>query len=64
MLVHYVATSYGDKESVGSATYNVSPPEIGGFFNKLQCFCFTEQRLAAGERLDDAGGVLHRPRPR
>jgi cytochrome c oxidase assembly protein subunit 11 len=51
VLVHYVATSYGDKESVGSATYNVSPPEIGGFFNKLQCFCFTEQRLMAGERL-------------
>jgi cytochrome c oxidase assembly protein subunit 11 len=51
VLVHYVATSYGDRETVGSATYNVSPPEIGGFFNKLQCFCFTEQRLAAGERL-------------
>jgi cytochrome c oxidase assembly protein subunit 11 len=51
VLVHYVATSHSDKESVGSATYNVSPPEIGGFFNKLQCFCFTEQRLAAGERL-------------
>jgi cytochrome c oxidase assembly protein subunit 11 len=52
VLVHYVATSYGDRETVGSATYNVSPPEIGGFFNKLQCFCFTEQRLAAGERLE------------
>lgn len=51
VLVHYVATSHSDKESVGSATYNVSPPEIGGFFNKLQCFCFTEQRLMAGERL-------------
>ena len=51
VLVHYVAISQGDRETVGSATYNVSPPEIGGFFNKLQCFCFTEQRLAAGERL-------------
>jgi cytochrome c oxidase assembly protein subunit 11 len=52
VLVHYVATSQSERETVGSATYNVSPPEIGGFFNKLQCFCFTEQRLSAGERLE------------
>jgi Cytochrome oxidase assembly factor len=52
VLVHYVATSYSDRETVGSATYNVSPPEIGGFFNKIKCFCFTEQRLASGERLE------------
>jgi cytochrome c oxidase assembly protein subunit 11 len=52
MLVHYVATSHSDRETVGSASYNVSPPEAGGFFNKLQCFCYTEQRLSAGERLE------------
>jgi len=52
VLVHYIATSLGAKETVGIASYNVSPPEAAGYFNKLQCFCFTDQRLAAGERLE------------
>jgi cytochrome c oxidase assembly protein Cox11 len=33
----------------GQASYNVSPPTVGGYFNKINCFCFTEQRLKAGE---------------
>jgi cytochrome c oxidase assembly protein subunit 11 len=51
-LVHYVASSNAKAETVGIASYNVTPPEAGGYFNKLECFCFTEQRLAAGERLE------------
>jgi cytochrome c oxidase assembly protein subunit 11 len=51
-LVHYVARNTDAHASVGTATYNVSPPVAGGYFNKLQCFCFTEQRLAAGEQLE------------
>jgi cytochrome c oxidase assembly protein subunit 11 len=51
-LLHYVAKNTGERASVGTATYNVSPPVAAGYFNKIQCFCFTEQRLAAGETLD------------
>jgi cytochrome c oxidase assembly protein subunit 11 len=51
-LVHYTAQSGGREASTGTATYNVSPPQAGAYFNKMQCFCFTEQSLAAGERLE------------
>ena len=51
-LIHYIARNAGSESSVGTATYNVSPPQAGAYFNKLQCFCFTDQRLAAGERMD------------
>ena len=50
--MHYVAQNIAAQESVGTATYNVSPPVAAGYFNKLECFCFTEQRIAAGERLE------------
>jgi cytochrome c oxidase assembly protein subunit 11 len=51
-LVHYVAKNLAARASVGTASYNVSPPVAAGYFNKIQCFCFTEQRLAAGEQLE------------
>ena len=51
-LVHYIARNAGSDSNIGTATYNVSPPQAGAYFNKLQCFCFTDQRLAAGERMD------------
>jgi cytochrome c oxidase assembly protein subunit 11 len=50
-LVHYVATNLSSDETVGTATYNVSPPQAGIYFAKMQCFCFSEQRLAPGEKL-------------
>ena len=34
------------------ATYNVYPPKAGLYFNKIQCFCFEEQRLGAREEID------------
>jgi cytochrome c oxidase assembly protein subunit 11 len=52
LLVHYVAQNIAAQESIGTATYNVSPPVAAAYFNKLECFCFTEQRIAAGERLE------------
>jgi cytochrome c oxidase assembly protein subunit 11 len=51
-LVHYAATNEWSQASTGTASYNVSPPQAGAYFNKMQCFCFTEQKLDAGERMD------------
>lgn len=51
-LFHYTAKSYGSAETEGIASYNISPPEAAGYFNKLQCFCFTNQRLSPGETMD------------
>lgn len=51
-LVHYVAKNEWSEPTVGTASYNVSPPQAGFYFNKMQCFCFTDQRLGPGERID------------
>lgn len=51
-IATYRATNTGDKPTVGTASYNVVPDQAGTFFNKLACFCFTEQKLAAGESID------------
>jgi cytochrome c oxidase assembly protein subunit 11 len=51
-LFHYTAKSNGSAETTGIASYNISPPEAAGYFNKLQCFCFTNQRLSPGETMD------------
>jgi cytochrome c oxidase assembly protein subunit 11 len=48
-LAFYKVTNHSDKTVVGSATFNVTPDQAGSFFNKIQCFCFTEQRLEPGE---------------
>ena len=48
----YVATNVGADQSVGTSTYNVSPPTAGAYFNKLDCFCFTEQPLEPGETVE------------
>ena len=48
----YKATNLGDAPSWGTATFNVSPGAAGVYFNKIECFCFTEQELAAGQTVD------------
>ena len=50
--VHYTITNETARETWGQASYNVSPPQVGSYFTKINCFCFTEQRLNAGETRD------------
>ncbi len=50
-LAYYEAYNPTDKPIVGRATYNVSPFKVGSYFSKIECFCFTEQRLEPGERV-------------
>jgi cytochrome c oxidase assembly protein subunit 11 len=52
VTVGYTAVNESARETVGEASYNVSPPTAGAYFSKLNCFCFTEQRLKPGERRD------------
>jgi cytochrome c oxidase assembly protein subunit 11 len=51
-LSFFTATNKSDKAITGVATYNVHPPKVGLYFNKIQCFCFEEQRLLPGETVD------------
>lgn len=52
VTVEYLVINESARETVGQASYNVSPPTTGAYFSKINCFCFTEQRLKAGERRD------------
>jgi cytochrome c oxidase assembly protein subunit 11 len=52
--VHYSVTNQAARATLAQASYNFSPPTVGGYFNKINCFCFTEQRLSAGETRDMA----------
>jgi cytochrome c oxidase assembly protein subunit 11 len=51
-LAFYTASNLGDAAVTGVSTYNVAPQQAGQYFNKVQCFCFEEQRLRAGEQVD------------
>ena len=45
-------TNHSKNAITGVATYNVHPPKVGLYFQKIQCFCFEEQRLLPGETVD------------
>ena len=50
-LAFYEAYNPTDRPVAGTASYNVTPYEAGGFFSKIDCFCFEEQILMPGERV-------------
>ncbi|CEG68705.1 Putative Cytochrome c oxidase assembly protein subunit 11 [Rhizopus microsporus] len=51
-LTFYKAKSRAKQDIIGIATYNVTPYRAGSYFNKIQCFCFEEQKLSPEEEVD------------
>jgi cytochrome c oxidase assembly protein subunit 11 len=54
VTVYYAVTNESARTTVGQAAYNVSPSTVGLYFEKINCFCFTEQTLKPGEKRDMA----------
>ena len=50
VTVNYLVTNLAARETAGQAAYNVAPATTGAYFQKINCFCFTEQRLGPGEK--------------
>lgn len=51
-LAFYEAVNNTDQPITGTASYNVAPDQAGYYFDKIDCFCFTEQTLEPGERVE------------
>jgi len=49
VTVDYIVTNLAARETLGLAAYNVAPLTYGSYFQKINCFCFSEQRMKAGE---------------
>jgi cytochrome c oxidase assembly protein subunit 11 len=54
VTVYYAVTNEAARVTAGQAGYNVSPSTVGIYFEKINCFCFTEQTMKPGERRDMA----------
>lgn len=52
VLAHYRAANTSNRQLTGTAVFNVTPVNAGVYFNKIECFCFTEQTLEPGETVD------------
>jgi cytochrome c oxidase assembly protein subunit 11 len=48
--VYYTVTNESARSTTGQAAYNVAPLTVGAYFEKINCFCFTEQSFAPGEK--------------
>jgi cytochrome c oxidase assembly protein subunit 11 len=51
-LVFFTATNLSHEDIVGRALFNVTPDKAGLYFKKVQCFCFTQERLHAGQTVE------------
>jgi cytochrome c oxidase assembly protein subunit 11 len=49
VTVFYTVTNRSARTTTGQAAYNVAPLTVGSYFQKINCFCFTEQTLGPGE---------------
>jgi len=49
VTAYYTVTNQSARETAGLASYNVTPLTAGSYFQKINCFCFTEQTMAPGE---------------
>ena len=52
VLAFYQAHNPTDRTTTGTATFNVTPFKAAPYFSKIECFCFTQQTLEAGQRVD------------
>jgi cytochrome c oxidase assembly protein subunit 11 len=52
--VHYLVVNETAREISAQAAYNVTPLNVGAYFQKMNCFCFTDQRLKPGEKREMA----------
>jgi cytochrome c oxidase assembly protein subunit 11 len=50
-LVFFSAVNTSDETTTGTSIYNVTPLKAGGYFNKIECFCFEEQTIKPGEKV-------------
>ncbi|MEH2529993.1 cytochrome c oxidase assembly protein subunit 11 [Bradyrhizobium sp. AZCC 1588] len=50
VTVFYTVTNQAARATVGVAAYNVAPLTVGAYFQKINCFCFTEQTMGPGEK--------------
>lgn len=51
-VAFYRARNVADSSVTGTASFNVTPLKAGKYFNKIECFCFTEQMLEPGKSID------------
>ncbi|WMT75755.1 cytochrome c oxidase assembly protein [Bradyrhizobium sp. Ash2021] len=52
VTIFYSVTNQAARTTAGQAAYNVTPLTVGSYFEKINCFCFTEQTMAPGEKRD------------
>ncbi|QPF84460.1 cytochrome c oxidase assembly protein [Bradyrhizobium genosp. L] len=54
VTIYYTVTNQSARTTTGQAAYNVAPLTVGAYFQKINCFCFTEQTMAPGEKREMA----------